>query len=109
MDDQTVQAQTLIGWLVAALAAAWGWIVKRMIVGRMDDIERDLARKAEAEDCRALAARDVEEHKTIAGNHNLLAQKLDSLAVEMRRCNDETRREIKGDLAVIVDLIKERQ
>ena len=49
MDDQTsMHTTTLIGWLVAALAAAWGWIVKRMIVGRMDDIERDLARKAEA-------------------------------------------------------------
>lgn len=101
-----ISTSTLVGWLAAALATAWGVIVKRAVFGRMDEMQAEIDRKVDAQDCALQRQRDQQEHLRIDAGHNALNNKIDALTAELRGAIDSTRREIKSDLAVIVDLIK---
>lgn len=104
--ETSPHAASVIGWLAAALASAWAWIIRVGVIGRIDKVEQQLEEKVDESACAARQRTDAGEHVRIDAGHNALNNKIDALSAELRKEINETRREIKTDLGTIIDLVR---
>lgn len=99
---------TIIGWLLAALASAWGWIMGVGIMGRVEKSERRIESLERHEECHRLADEARADKDGLQVTIATTQERLDVFATEIRTSIDATRRELKADLHMIADLIRKQ-
>ena len=102
-------AGTIIGWLLAALASTWGWVMSVSVMGRVEKSERRLEILERHDTCAKVATEVRRDNDDLHEAVLTTQERFDNFTAEIRSSLDATRRELKDDLRMIADLIRNRK